>query len=77
MVESKAADKPLKSAVKDIQNNYTQIENIILESAKKYQQSEQKKYQGVLDHLSALKQFLKSETLQRKESQTHFDSTIE
>ncbi|CDW73102.1 UNKNOWN [Stylonychia lemnae] len=67
----------MSTTLKDIKQNYQAMESQIVEMTKKQRQDQLDKHKTVLAQIDALKQFLKSEVANRKETEQHFNQTIE
>lgn len=71
-------DKPeISSALKGLKENYEQLESQIVENTKRQRQDQIDKHKEVLTQLEALRQFLKIEVANRKETELHFERQIE
>lgn len=59
----------VKSALKDLKDNYVMIEREIEETTKKQRQEQHNRYHNVMERLESLKQSLKAEINNRKETE--------
>ena len=67
----------IANALKDLKQNYEQLENNIVENTKKQRLDQIAKHKQVLTQLEALRKFLKSEVATRKETELHFERVID
>eukprot|EP00347_Sterkiella_histriomuscorum_P021135 403335123 len=67
----------MSSTLKDLKQTYQQMESQIVESTKKQRQDQLDKHKNVLGQIDALKQFLKSEEANRKQTELHFNDLID
>ena len=59
----------VKSALKDLKDNYVMIEREIEETTKKQREFQHNRYRDVMERLESLKQSLKAEINNRKETE--------
>jgi len=62
-------DNNVKSALKDLKDNYVMIEREIEETTKKQRKEQHDRYHNVMERLESLKQSLKAEINNRKETE--------
>ena len=67
----------VKTALKDLKDNYKMIEQEIEETTKKKRDEKHSRYQSVMDEIESLKQNLKTEVNNRKEREDQFMQQVE
>lgn len=67
----------VKSALKDLKDNYKHIENQIDQANKRTRKEQQTRYQKVMELIESLKQSLKTEISNRKETEDQFMQIVD
>lgn len=74
---AKESSNQLSHGLKDLKDNYQQIELQIVQETKKQRESHMEKYSAALERIQTLKKLLKTEVEQRKNAEEHFRKLIE
>lgn len=78
LINSPAQNKEqMKSALKDLKDNYKYIELEIEQTTKKQRDHQQQRYLKQMEKIESLKQSLKTEVLNRKEIEEQFMSLVQ